>query len=120
MGTRIDRLTWRTAGLLALAVWFAPTEAHAGCGDGQVPLHAAPAAPDPAPRPLPPCSGPTCSRLPLAPPAVPPVVVPSAVDDLAVLANGLPGVPSRHSRFLDDDPAGHPTRTPHSIYHPPR
>jgi hypothetical protein len=119
MGTRTNRLTWRSGGLLALVVCFAPAEARAGCGDGQMPLHAAPAAPAPQPRPLPPCSGPTCSRLPLAPPAVPPVVVPPA-DELAVLVGGVPAMHPRPSRCPDDDPSGRPVRTPTSIYHPPR
>jgi hypothetical protein len=119
MSIGTDRLSWQTAGLLALVAGLAPATARAGCGDGQVPLHVPPTVHHPAPRPLPPCSGPTCSRLPLVPPAVPPIVVPPG-NDPAALADDISLPICRPSRRLDDEPSRRPVRQANSIFHPPR
>ncbi len=122
MNARSYRLTWRTAGLMALVLgaWFAPAQARAGCGDGHIPLRTPPRADKSTPaRPLPPCTGPTCSRLPFVPPVVPPAAEPPT-EDPAALANGTSLAISRPSRRLADEPTRDPVRQADSIFHPPR
>jgi hypothetical protein len=107
---------------LALGTAFAPAEAHARCGDGLMPLHAASLPPKTRPeRPQPaPCSGPFCSRIPLAPPAAPAALPVLRVDDTGTLAPPpLLAPPSLLDRLSD----GAPSRpVPHNadVYHPPR
>jgi hypothetical protein len=109
---------------LALGTAFAPAEARAGCGDGLVLLHAAgpprttrPDRPQPAPLP---CSGPSCSRIPLAPPlapATPPVL---RVDETGALAPPpLLAPPSLLDRPIDGV-SSRPVRQTADVYHPPR
>jgi hypothetical protein len=113
---------------LALGIAFAPAEARAGCGDGLVPLAAGHHASRPAPadthtgKPIRrPCSGPLCSRAPLAPaPALPDAPAPRGVDDSCTLSP-LAFLPtSSLLSGLPDDPPGSPTRCTSDIYHPPR
>jgi hypothetical protein len=107
---------------LALGLFFAPAEVRAGCGAGHVGL-AHPAATDKkpvqpaAPKP---CSGPHCTRGPLAPPVVP-ITAPTVTAEDSALPVAAPQTvtpPSACRR--DHDLSGQPVRNPSAIFHPPR
>ncbi len=114
-------------GALVLGTVFAPAEAHAGCGDGLMPLHAASprgsrtgASPEqPARRHLP-CSGPSCSRVPLAPPAAPLSIPVPRGDDPGALPPPPPLASTNPFARLADDSYPAPVRYASDIYHPPR
>jgi hypothetical protein len=120
---------------LALEIAFAPAPARgAGCGDGLMPLHAGPDAPrtwafpglagagqSHRPRPVaPPCSGPSCSRLPLVPPAAPASPPIRWADDLGAFALPLLLASPQPLGPLTDDPPSRPVRRASDVYHPPR
>lgn len=115
---------------LALGAVLAPGQARAGCGDGLMPLgdghhaagkavvrHGATDTPKPAPRP---CSGPLCSRAPLAPSPMPLSSTPRTVDDLCTLTPLLLlPVPGPLAALAEDVPEC-PVRRSSDVYHPPR
>ncbi len=121
--------------VLAWGVLFAPAQARASCGDGFMPLHVAgsaaqhtgtiPGLPrdDQTDRPQPgraPCSGPFCSRTPLAPLAVPISFPLRWLDDPGVLAACFLVAQPSHFGLLVDVPISCPVRRSPDVFHPPR
>jgi hypothetical protein len=114
---------------LALGMAFAPSQARAGCGDGLQTLgaghHAAqpdvrPGSADtekPAPRP---CSGPHCSRAPLAPAPLPVPTSQRTVDDPCALSPLLLLPLSEPLATFPETFSGVPVRRAADVYHPPR
>src|SRR5262249_24081998 len=111
--------------LLALtaAVFLAPAEAQASCGDYLVPGGhglGSPARPPAPADPAQPCSGPHCSRapLPITPAPLPPAPVRGdqapAADPAATLSDATP------SFLAPDEGAAHPVRRASNVFHPPR
>lgn len=124
--------------LILAAVLLAPATARASCGDyvrmGQHPAHATSAAAPfpprdsanvavpvvPTQKPVPPCSGPSCSRrTPIAPTApVPPAPVEGkhwgCVDSADLTAGNRP------ARFTAAESSARPVHRAESVFHPPR
>jgi hypothetical protein len=103
----------------------APGQARAGCGNHQLPLPAKSLSPKEASVtspavPHPPCSAPSCSRQPLAPPAVPVSAPVRDVDDLAALSSPPLSVCPRPLPRLVGDPVPLPVRRGTDVFHPPR
>jgi hypothetical protein len=125
MALSVRRSTLLVPAALTVALaagMFAPSAAHAECGDYVVYTNGPHAKPmsDDAPRPVP-CHGPGCSQIPApAPMPQPPTQVRILADEALIAAIGFASeVPdSLPSPF--DNPAGEPIRRGSDIYHPPR
>jgi hypothetical protein len=114
---------------LGLGIAFAPAQARAGCGDGLVSLNTKhptarhDARPGPADSGNPvrrPCSGPLCSRAPLAPAPTLPSTPAPRWDDAGTLSPIALLPASGPLSMLADDPPESPIRCTSDIYHPPR
>ncbi|HTU91056.1 MAG TPA: hypothetical protein VMF69_13340 [Gemmataceae bacterium] len=113
---------------LLAGVLLAPAAARAGCGEhvvviasleNNVPM-SAPAPPTTPAKKHAPCSGPHCTRSPLAPPPAPLVPVGPGGSDVARILEPLL-LPANHSVPCPrESPREHAIFLASSVYHPPR
>jgi hypothetical protein len=108
---------------LGVSAGAAPSAARASCGDyvhvGETPSeNARPAPPRPEPKPIPPCSGPNCSRGETPPPVVPVTAPPAGEWAYASSATVLErDEEDTFWQINHDRPISGESR---SVYHPPR
>lgn len=120
-------------GTVAVLAWLllAPAEAWAACGDHVVTarsLTGSPSQPDSAIPSDPlsthdhrrPCSGPTCSRAPVAPPAAPASVAQERSHEAALPLGPMSVSVTHPTGAQPDDPLARPIRRGVAIFHPPR
>jgi hypothetical protein len=121
----------KAALVLLASLAFFPAQAHASCGDyvhlgthradGAMPADPLAAHSSDAPRPAhAPCSGPNCSRLPLAPPPAPLPQAPTGGSEWGVLTTWQCLLDFEHESSLRQDCPLTPVYIITFIYHPPR
>ncbi|HWE39794.1 MAG TPA: hypothetical protein VG406_24810 [Isosphaeraceae bacterium] len=135
-----NRGRWQRARLWAgaiVALLAAPALAHGDCGasghdrDGSLAIaghfdrlrHAGAIPRQPAgdsPMPTAPCSGPSCSRQPVAPPAPPPMTPGWRVESWCCLDLVLVPAPSPSRPRPTSEPGARPRHLGPTIFHPPR
>jgi|SRR5579875_1541000 len=121
-------LSLRTALVLLAGALLTPAPARAGCGEHVVVVAASeknallsvPLVPMAPAKKHVPCSGPHCTRLPLAPVPAPAVPVGPGGQQWACLLEPLRLPANDSAPYLQENPREQPFFVAASIYHPPR
>src|SRR5579871_1904701 len=109
--------------VLLAGVLVAPTPARAGCGDHAVVVSSAKTAPMPPIMPVKkqaPCSGPHCTRSPVAPAPVPSAPAPPSGQEWACVLEPLLLSTNNSWPYPPNNSCEHPHFIASSVYHPPR